>query len=76
MNIGPLEIVLIAILVLLLFGGRRLPDAGRWLGGGVRSFIDSVRGIHPDDEADPTPAKLEPPKATPEPPASAGRKSG
>jgi sec-independent protein translocase protein TatA len=62
MNIGPLEIVLIVIVVLLVFGGRRIPDAGRWLGSGVRSFVDSVRGIHPEDEAQAEPAKLEAPE--------------
>jgi sec-independent protein translocase protein TatA len=55
MNIGPLEIVVLVILVLLLVGGRRLPDAGRWLGGGVRNFFDSVRGLHPEDEPTPPP---------------------
>jgi sec-independent protein translocase protein TatA len=75
--IGPLEIVLIAAILLLLFGGRRIPEAGRRLGTGVRSFFDGVRGIHTEDESDSAPAKLEAPKAgapTPEAPVSTEQK--
>ena len=59
MNVGPLEVVVIIVLALLVFGGRRLPEAGRALGGGVRSLIDGVRGLHPEDEPAKEPAKLE-----------------
>ena len=58
MNVGPLEIVVLAILLLLLFGGRRLPQAGRAVGGGIRNLIDGVRGLHPADE-DEEPARIE-----------------
>jgi TatA/E family protein of Tat protein translocase len=59
MNIGPLEIVVIIILALLVFGGRRIPEGARALGGGIRSLIDGVRGLHPEDEPARKPAKLE-----------------
>jgi sec-independent protein translocase protein TatA len=45
------------MVVLLLFGGRRIPEAGRWLGTGIRNFFDGLRGIHEDET--PPPAKLE-----------------
>jgi sec-independent protein translocase protein TatA len=46
-NVGPLEIVLLLVLALLLFGAKRLPEIGRSLGHGMREFKDSVSGDHP-----------------------------
>ena len=43
-NIGPLEIALLLLLALLLFGAKRLPEIGRSLGSGMREFKDSVTG--------------------------------
>ncbi len=43
-NIGPMEIVLLLLLALLLFGAKRLPEIGRSLGTGMREFKDSVSG--------------------------------
>ena len=42
MSFGPLELVIVLVIVLLLFGGRRLPQLGRQLGDGLREFKDSV----------------------------------
>ena len=47
---GPLEIVIILVIVLLIFGPKRLPDLGRSLGRGMREFKDSVSGKDKDDE--------------------------
>jgi sec-independent protein translocase protein TatA len=44
-NIGPMEIVLLLVLALLLFGAKRLPEIGRSLGSGMREFKDSVSGV-------------------------------
>jgi sec-independent protein translocase protein TatA len=41
---GPLEIVIILVIVLVIFGPKRLPDLGRSLGKGMREFKDSVTG--------------------------------
>jgi sec-independent protein translocase protein TatA len=41
---GPLEIVIILVIVLIIFGPKRLPDLGRSLGRGMREFKDSVTG--------------------------------
>ncbi len=41
-GIGPLEIIIVLVIVLLIFGPKRLPDLGRSLGRGMREFKDSV----------------------------------
>jgi sec-independent protein translocase protein TatA len=41
---GPLEIIIILVIVLIVFGPKRLPDLGRSLGRGMREFKDSVTG--------------------------------
>lgn len=49
--IGTTEIILIILLVLLLFGGRKIPELMRGLGKGVKSFKDGVNGIEdPNDK--------------------------
>ena len=61
---GPLEIVILLVIVLLIFGPKRLPDLGRSLGRGMREFKDSVTGKDSDDEpariAESEPAPAEP----------------
>jgi sec-independent protein translocase protein TatA len=46
---GPLEIVIILVIVLIIFGPKRLPDLGRSLGHGMREFKDSVTGKDKDE---------------------------
>jgi sec-independent protein translocase protein TatA len=46
---GPLEIVIILVIVLIIFGPKRLPDLGRSLGNGMREFKDSVTGKDKDE---------------------------
>jgi len=41
-GLGPLELGLILLIVLVIVGGKRLPQLGRQLGGGMREFKDSV----------------------------------
>ena len=41
-GVGPLELLLVLLIVLVLVGGKRLPQLGRQLGGGIREFKDSV----------------------------------
>jgi sec-independent protein translocase protein TatA len=41
---GPLELIIILVVVLVVFGPKRLPDLGRSLGRGMREFKDSVTG--------------------------------
>ena len=49
-NIGPLEIIIVLVIVLIIFGPKRLPDLGRSLGRGMREFKDSVTGKDKDDD--------------------------
>jgi sec-independent protein translocase protein TatA len=48
--IGPLEIGIVLLIVLIIFGPKRLPELGRSLGSGMRGFKDSVTGKDTDDE--------------------------
>jgi sec-independent protein translocase protein TatA len=43
-NIGPLEIVIVLVIVLVIFGPKRLPELGRSLGNGMREFKQSITG--------------------------------
>jgi TatA/E family protein of Tat protein translocase len=43
-NVGPLEILLVLIVALVVFGPKKLPDLGHSLGKGIREFKGSVTG--------------------------------
>ena len=58
--VGWQEMIIILVVLLLLFGAKRLPEMGRSLGRGMREFKDAVTGQ--DDEREP--AELAPPGAT------------
>jgi sec-independent protein translocase protein TatA len=58
-NIGPLEIIVVLIIALVVFGPKRLPELGRSLGKGIREFRGSVSGEHGDDDDEPPPAPAE-----------------
>ena len=51
-NIGPLEIVIILIIALIVFGPRRLPELGRSMGKGIREFKNSLTSDKDDDDDD------------------------
>lgn len=55
-NIGPLEIIVVLIIALIVFGPKRLPELGNSLGKGIREFKQSVTG-EKDDEPQEEPAK-------------------
>jgi sec-independent protein translocase protein TatA len=48
-SIGPLELVILLVIVLLIFGPKRLPGLGRQLGSGMREFRDSITGRDKDE---------------------------
>lgn len=50
-GIGMTEILIIALIVLLLFGGKKIPELMKGLGKGVRSFKDGINNIA-DEESD------------------------
>jgi sec-independent protein translocase protein TatA len=43
-NVGPLEIAVVLIIVLIIFGPKRLPELGQAMGRGIREFRSSVSG--------------------------------
>lgn len=49
-SIGPLEIILVIVVLLVIFGPKRLPSLGKSLGTGMREFKDSITGDDKDDE--------------------------
>ena len=51
-NIGPLEIIVVLVIALIVFGPKRLPELGNSLGKGIREFKDSVTGENKDDDDD------------------------
>ncbi len=50
--VGPWQIILIVALVLLLFGGRKIPELMRGLGGGIKEFKDAVKEEDKDGESE------------------------
>jgi len=54
MPFGPLEIGIVLLIVLVVFGPKRLPDLGRSLGSGMREFKDSITGNSKDDDEGPS----------------------
>ena len=51
-NLGTGEIIIIAIIVLLLFGGKKIPELMKGIGKGVKNFKDGVKGIEDDINLD------------------------
>jgi sec-independent protein translocase protein TatA len=66
-NIGPLELAIVLVIALVIFGPKRLPDLGRSLGRGMREFKDSISGKDEDEEALEQ-ARLETQAQQPQPP--------
>ena len=50
MRLGPTELLLILAIVLVLFGGRKIPEIARGLGEGIRGFKDALK--EPEKPAD------------------------
>lgn len=51
-SFGPLEIILVLVIVLVIFGPKRLPMLGKQMGRGMREFKDSITGDSKDDDED------------------------
>jgi sec-independent protein translocase protein TatA len=51
-GIGPTELIIVLVIVLLIFGPKRLPGLGKQLGTGMREFKDSIAGKDGDEDAD------------------------
>lgn len=52
MDLGPWEIAIIAVVILVLFGSRKLPDAARSLGRSMRIFKSETKGLIGDEDDD------------------------
>jgi sec-independent protein translocase protein TatA len=51
-SIGPTELIIVLVIVLIIFGPKRLPGLGKQLGSGMREFKDSIAGKDRDDDDD------------------------
>ena len=56
-KIGPTEIILILAIVLLLFGGKKIPELMKGIGKGVKSFKDGMKEEDSDAKSDPNTSK-------------------
>ena len=52
MNIGPMELIIVLVIALIVLGPKRLPEAGRSVGKGLREFKESLSGERRDDDDD------------------------
>ena len=53
-NIGAGEIIIVALVVLLLFGGKKIPELMKGIGKGVKSFKDGLKEVEKDIDLDDT----------------------
>ena len=53
MGIGMQEILVLALIILLLFGGKKIPELMKGLGKGVKNFKDGMNGKLDDEQAEP-----------------------
>ena len=55
-GIGVPELIIVLVILLIIFGPKRLPGLGRSLGSGMKEFKDSITGKSKDDDDDERPA--------------------
>ena len=72
-SLGPFEIIAILLVILLLFGAKRIPEIARGLGKGIREFKDATNDIKNEltVEAPPPPRQVQPPTYSQTPPQTA-----
>ncbi|MEU7476135.1 Sec-independent protein translocase subunit TatA [Lentzea sp. NPDC042327] len=58
-NLGPTELIIIAVVIILLFGAKKLPDMARSLGKSAKIFKAETKGLR-DQDADDTPVQQQP----------------
>lgn len=78
-NVGPLEIAIVLIIALLVFGPKRLPELGKSVGKGIREFKASISGEDDDKAEDERPderAQIAAADPTPAPPAAEAEDNG
>jgi sec-independent protein translocase protein TatA len=62
-TIGPQELLLVLLIVIIIFGAKKLPDLGKSIGEGIRNFKGSISGKEKDAEKDTSKDKTPPPAA-------------
>ena len=62
-TVGPQELLLVLLLVVIIFGAKKLPDLGKSLGEGIKNFKSSVSGKDKDAEKELPKDKTPPPAA-------------
>ncbi|MGA6948987.1 MAG: twin-arginine translocase TatA/TatE family subunit [Solirubrobacterales bacterium] len=62
-NVGPLEIAVVLVIVLIIFGPKRLPELGQSMGRGIREFKSSLSGDKDEDSPEEQRRELEASKA-------------
>ena len=53
----PMHLLIIAVIVIFLFGGRKLPELGKGLGEGLRSFKEGMKGVTDEPTASTKPGE-------------------
>ena len=61
-NVGPIEIIVVILILIVIFGPKRIPELGRSVGQGMRNFKQSVTGR--DRDAEPRGLEREPPRGS------------
>ena len=51
-SVGPMELVIVLVIALIILGPKRLPEAGKSLGRGMREFKNSIAGMTGNDDED------------------------
>jgi sec-independent protein translocase protein TatA len=62
-GIGPLELIIVLVIALVIFGPKRLPDLGRSLGSGMREFKDSITASSKSEDDDDEPVAVTAPRS-------------
>ncbi|MFA3781786.1 twin-arginine translocase TatA/TatE family subunit [Melioribacteraceae bacterium 4301-Me] len=57
-NIGPMELILIFLVILIFFGGKKIPEIAKGMGQGIRLFKKALQGTDEEEK----PSKIEQPK--------------
>ena len=52
-SVGPMELVIVLVIALVILGPKRLPEAGKAIGKGMREFKDSIAGRSADEDDEP-----------------------
>jgi sec-independent protein translocase protein TatA len=61
----PMHLIVIAVVLLVLFGGKKLPELGKGLGEGLRGFKDGMKGVTEEVNKPAETAQAVPPTVTP-----------